>query len=127
VALAAFAAGPVFLTAGGLTALTTTNAAIPVSAKALLIGPFALLAIPIGAALAAIPLVLAIALLGWLGVRNIAVRLPVFWGLTGAAMAGLPFLFVPGLDTANPVQAMFALTGLICALIARHGIVWIED
>ena len=60
-----------------------------------------------------------------LGIGNFAAQLPVVWALAGAGMAGLPFVFIPGLaNDSLPIATVFAVTGASCALIAHRFTAW---
>ncbi|WP_343519855.1 hypothetical protein [Sphingomonas sp.] len=112
-AIAMAAAGPLFL--------------IPIAFS---VGPMAFLAIPlaipIGAVIAAIPVIVGGFLMGSLGTQHDATRKPFAWGGAGALLA----LAIARIFDAIPDPLFtggFIFTGICCALIVRYGTRWDED
>lgn len=113
-------AGPAFTTLIGVATMTQEHGTLDKLAAAIAFG--FTIAVPFGAILAVIPVLLGTSLLGWLGSVNEGARLPPFWALIGAAAAGLPAWWLGDADTG----AMFAATGAICAVAARWKTRWLE-
>lgn len=84
------------------------------------------IAILIGAMIAAIPVVGGGFLMGWLGVRNEAMRNPLGWGGAGALLA-LVIAIMFGAAQEAPALSLFLFTGISCALIVRYGTRWSDD
>ena len=129
VAMAAAAAGPIFVTALGFALLTSTPDPVPVDETAIGMLLLFVAAIPFGAVLACLPLALGSVSLSLIGRFDETARLPVVWALAGAAMAGVPSLVLN--EGATPEStafvAAFAWTGAACALIAGAGTRWSDD
>lgn len=125
-ALALVSAGPAFI-------LLLLVAAVVISPQegetvAALIGalPAAIISIPFGAILGAIPIMVGGLLMGNLGVVSRASRHPLPWAAAGGSMA-LPMPVLLNIGTEWGLYGLFALTGAICALIVRYGTRWSDD
>ncbi|WP_447724540.1 hypothetical protein [Sphingomonas koreensis] len=114
-AIALFAAGPLFL----LPMMFISGVGLMVF--------FAMpIAIPIGAMIAAIPVIGGGFLMGWLGVRNEAMRNPVAWGGAGALLA-LVIAAMFGATQEPALIGLFLFPGISCALLVRYGTRWSDD
>lgn len=81
-------------------------------------------ALPFGAVLAVVPVLLGATLMGQLGRWNEGARLPITWALVGALAAGVPSWL---LDGGQEATASFAATGALCALTARAKTRWTAE
>lgn len=134
-ALAIFAAGPLFLVGLGLEVVATAPGyAIPAmdlsEGLAMAWGALAIFGLSsiVGAALSAVPNLVASTAMHWLGRDNMGMRLPVMWGLVGGLAAGAPAFVIAGEDGRTvPVAFAFAFTGAACALIIRYRTSWDTD
>ncbi|WP_425229890.1 hypothetical protein [Sphingomonas sp.] len=119
----ALTAGPVFV---GLVAIATafdTPSPIDVTtAWTLLLALFPPV-VMVGALLAVPPTLLGSVMLSWAGRSNVALRLPVAWGLVGGLAAG-GTAWACSAD--QPLVAAFGGTGSVCALVCRQGTRWTD-
>lgn len=116
--LASLCAGPIFML---LLILWTAVIASPQwqgGPSALFITP---LAVPFGFVVALVPNLLGTAAMHAMGKANDAARLPVFWALAGAILAGGILL---AFDAPPKLAGLFAATGAASALVCRIGARW---
>jgi hypothetical protein len=117
------AAGPVYVTALMLSMAHFSPGYMADDTKLAMWAVLMLPALPIGAGIAFVPVLLGASLMGWLGRWNEAARLPVLWALAGGFLAGIPAWLIEG----GPVAVTsLAATGAICALAARWQTQWEE-
>ena len=118
--VASLAAGPLFVLMIGLLAVATSSRPIavdPTIVDAIVGLP---LVIVFGFMLALLPNLLGSALLDTLARHHEGWRLPVIWGLVGAA-GGYAATWIGGTAPDPLVAAALSLTGAGCALICRRG------
>lgn len=123
---ALFCAGPIFtvIMIFGSAILHSTEGGFWLSLAVVI--PLILVAIPFGAILGAVPVLLGGYMMGSLGVEQPASRHPLLWALAGAVMA-LPMLILLGGPPTWDTTGLFTVTGAICALIVRYGTRWSDD
>lgn len=116
-----FAAGPVFAMA---VVLSHGDYRHNVDLSELVILPALMaMALPVGTILGILPVLFGTVLMASLGRDNEGARLPLLWALAGGFMAGFPAWLMDG-ETA--VITSFAITGTVCALVARWQTRWVE-
>ncbi|MBR0551515.1 hypothetical protein [Stakelama marina] len=121
--LAALAAGPVTMCILGLGHLATSNDTVAVTPQGVIMAASSVLMLTIPATIVALlPVWFGTQLMLWAGKHLEIARLPVMWGLVGAALLAGPAALVAG-DTASSGFACGAI-GAICALICRIGATW---
>ncbi|WP_423602675.1 hypothetical protein [Sphingomonas sp. MS122] len=126
-ALALFCAGPVFvitMTLGSVILYSAPAGTWQESFGTLF--AIAILALPFGALLAAIPVSLGGFLMGWLGVDQPASRHPLVWAGAGILFA-LPMAAIMVIPLTTEGAALFGSTGAICALLVRYGARWDDE
>jgi len=129
VAMAVFAAGPVFVMTWIIAALIVQTPATAAEWTMIFwLLCMLLVAVPVGAAISLIPNLLGGALMAALGVGYPATRKREIWAIAGTILAmafAAPFIgFEPAM---LPLYLLFAFTGAICALIVRYGTRWSDD
>lgn len=88
--------------------------------------PIALVAVPVGALIAFLPVLLGGLAMGYLGTRSIRARQPVIWAGAGAVIGTL-ITFIFDNSARSELALPFLLNGAICALIVRYGTRWSDD
>ena len=81
------------------------------------------IALPFGAVIAVLPVLLGTATMGWIACHNEGARLPAVWAVVGGIAAGIPAWLLAAGAT---FTAIWAATGAICALAARWQVRWVE-
>ena len=121
---ASLASGPILF--GAIALSNTVGSSDPVAVD-LSGSPFLLaLAVPVvvfGTLLGVLPNLIGTALLANVACGNVAMRLPIAWGLIGGLAAGGA---ARAADADPETLFVFAATGAICALICRWGTRWLD-
>ncbi|MCW4460375.1 hypothetical protein OK349_01535 [Sphingomonas sp. BT-65] len=125
-AIALLSAGPIFLTTLLIAMVVIGPQDGEVVGILLGIIPAAIIAIPFGVILGAIPILLGGFVMGNLGAQWPASRHPLFWAIAGGLMA-LPMPVLLHLDSGWQIIALFFFVGSACALIVRYGTRWSDD
>jgi hypothetical protein len=89
--------------------------------------PLLAIATPVGAALAAIPLLLGVHGLAKFGRYNVGTRHPAFWGMAGAGAAWTIAGCIAGAADPGPLGYTLIGTGALCAILARRYVRWSSE
>lgn len=80
------------------------------------------LTVPFGGLAAALPVILGVSLLAWLGTGHQVARRRSLWAATGGAMG----LVIAALFDAGMTTIPLVLTSIACATVAHRGIDWVD-
>lgn len=126
--IAAFSAGPIFLIGLALFAAMLGNAPVEVAAfdQFILAAFSALIASSVvGTILSILPIAFGRVLLMWIGRKNVGLRHPAIWGLTGGFLAWSALIAFDYRSTVDdPLLPALMLTGTCCALLCRMTADW---
>jgi hypothetical protein len=117
-------AGPMFVVFWEMASVPSDGGSTPMGGLGIVMLLVMIFAVPFGALLSVLPILLLTEFLAFVGYRNFGLRHPAMWGLAGGVVIAPWFAW--RMESAGVQAVAIALTGtgIACALLCRSGVVW---